>query len=122
MKRNPSAFLQLIWTQPFVEMRAHFVKLAHFCNQDASAVSVPNELIQEMHALRERLSSSQELISQATPSLHPAMDRIEDRQSKAFALYSGNDAEREQFVRVATDQIEDYACLIKSVLDPAATE
>ena len=50
------------------------------------------------------------------PSLHPALDRIEERQTKAFTLYGGNEEEREQFVVVATEQIEDYACLIQTIV------
>ena len=81
---------------------------------------MPEALVAELHKYREVLANKS--VTEAVPSLHPALDRIEERQTRAFTLYGGNEEQRAQFVTVATEQIEDYACLIQTVVKKPKVE
>lgn len=113
LKKGSLTFVELVWTQPFVQFRDHFKSLANQCNEDATNVPVPPNLVADMDKYRNQVSMNQ--VSDM-PSLHPALDRIEQRQSEAFNLFNGGNDERRQFAGLASDQIKDYSELIQFVL------
>jgi hypothetical protein len=116
LKSNPQAFLSLVWSEPFCQMRDYFEGLVKDCNTYATDIPVPVGLVDQM--TRHRDKASLHAIAEAMPLLHPALDRIEERQTHAMTLYGGTAAERNQFVALAAEQMEDYSLLIQSIMEP----
>lgn len=112
--KSSQAFIRLVWSDGFVAFRKKFHTLAAQCNRNAVELKVPLEMISEMHRHRESLSTHQ-WAPQDIPTLHPALDRIEERQPQLLSEY-GRDKNPRAFIELATEQIQDYAQLVQESL------
>jgi len=107
--KSPGEFLQLISTEPYVNMRNYLDNMANKANTEChTSIDVQNDLIQEMEMYKEKALLVQE---SSCLGLHPIIDRIEKRQAHMFALFQEED--KEKFRREVCDQMKDYSELIK---------
>lgn len=113
---NPQAFLKLIWSPSFVALREEFAALARQCTIDATNVNIPTELIEQMLTWRDETAMATSTTTDMTNDKNDIVTRIEQRQSEAFNLYYGTQAERMQFVALASEQVQDYSLLIQEIL------
>lgn len=113
-KKGKDAFLKLVYTKPYVDIRAKFDQFADSANKTFTNIPVANEYIQEMLQSRNLLISCQD---DFIPSLHPAIDRIEDRQSEIFRLYQEPKKKKHaELLEAIGDQVKDYMELLNSTL------
>jgi hypothetical protein len=113
LKRGPQALLNAVWSERFVGLRATFSQIADQCNAGATAVPVDAPLLASLEQYRDQCNDA----GAAGADPDDPFSRIETRQHKAFALWHGTLQEKAQFIKLALDQIGDYAALTRQVLE-----
>lgn len=111
-KQSIKAFVDLVHTEEYVALRRHYDNMATTATTHATDIPIAEELIQQM--TKERLESIT-MQDEDIPSLHPAIDRIEQRQPEIFRLYQEVGTDQE-FLRLVTEQIQDYGELMQTKL------
>ena len=111
-KQSVKAFVDLVHTEEYVALRRHYDNMANTATTHATDIPIAEELIQQM--AKERLESIS-MQDEDIPSLHPAIDRIEQRQPEIFRLYQEVGTDQE-FLRLVTEQIQDYGELMQTKL------
>jgi hypothetical protein len=103
---NSKAYMALVHSGPYKEMRAEFDQLAQIANQlpdEVCKIPVNTELANKMESYKRDLHN---LDQHELVSLHPAMDRIEQRQADIFAQFQEQD--KKECLQLILDQIRDY--------------
>jgi len=113
-KGDKMAYLRLMQTKPFIKFRAYCDKVVEKCNASADEMTVPVALFASYDEFRQTCCDNTAQIDAHMPSLHPAIERIEDRQYQLFQLY-GDQSQERQVMSLANQQIADYAQLIESL-------
>jgi len=113
-KRSIREFVELVHTEEYVSFRKHFDQVAAVATVQGTDIPVAEELIQEMNDERAESINMQD---EDIPSLHPAIDRIEERQPEIFRLYQEvSDETKQEFLAHISSQMQDYAILMESKL------
>lgn len=113
-KTSPQAFVELVHTEEYVAMRKHFDDMALQCDKIATQIPVPIDLISEMEDARRAHMEHQD---EDLPPLHPAIDRIDERQADIFRLFQEpRDTHQKQLLQNILDQMADYNELLKTII------
>jgi hypothetical protein len=114
-KGDKMAYLKLMQTKNFIKIREYCAKETAKGEKNAIDLPIDVPMFMSYKKFREQCCCNDALIDEHLPPIHPAIERIEKRQYTMFNLYGTQQSrEKEEFIRMATDQIEDYGELIKS--------
>lgn len=109
-QNKPQEFVELVHSQPYKDIREKFASIAKDCNKQAQPVHVKEDTVEQY--LKNNSSNDDDF--DYVPSLHPAIDRIEQRQVDIFRLYQEpKQTHYEQLVLEISKQIQDYTLLLR---------
>jgi hypothetical protein len=108
-------FLKLVYSQPFIDLRATFDAIAASSNVRHDVIPVNEELIERIQQERKQYMTAS--VTADIPALHPAIDRIEARTAQIFQLYQEPKLKKQrELTEAICEQVDDYMELIKSTL------
>lgn len=108
---DKNKYMQLVHSNEFVEFRKQFEAIAEQANEQYENIPIAVDAIAQLLNSRTRQIQNQD---QYVPSLHPAIDRIEERQTEIFMLYQEpKKSKKEEFVKKVSEQVQDYMTLLR---------